>query len=129
MRHAPRSAIHPGLKRKTIAIVLPLCFGWLALARSADIVQNFQGVVYSDVVSLGSAGTPPDTMGAVGLNEFVEFVNGAFSVYSKTGVRQSIISDKQFWTNAGISPTIVNAGISDPRINFRHRQSGPRRPF
>ena len=89
-----------------------------ALLRGQTIVQSFPGVSLSDVDGLGTRGTPPDTMGAAGPNQFVEFVNGAFAIYSKTGVRQSLISDNTFWESAGISASTISAGLTDTRILY-----------
>jgi hypothetical protein len=88
------------------------------LLRGQTIIQSFPGVSLSDVDALGTGGTPPDTMGAAGPNQFVEFVNGAFAIYSKTGVRQSLISDNTFWENAGISAATISAGLTDTRILY-----------
>ena len=82
------------------------------------IITNFTGVNLTDVIGLGTGGTPPDTMGAAGTNQFVEFVNGAFAVYGKAGVRQSLISDITFWENAGISSSTISAGLTDTRIIY-----------
>lgn len=82
------------------------------------IITNFAGLTLTDVVGLGTGGTPPDTMGAAGTNQFVEFINGGFAIYSKAGVRQSLISDTAFWTNAGISSATIAAGLSDTRIIY-----------
>ena len=78
------------------------------------IITNFAGLNYTDV----SGGTPPDTMGAAGTNQFVVFINGGFAVYSKSGVRQSFVTDTAFWTSAGISAGTMAAGLSDPRIIY-----------
>src|SRR5882724_5405452 len=77
------------------------------------IITNFPGLTLSDVVGLGTGGTPPDTMGAAGTNQFVEFINGGFAIYTKSGVRQSFISDIAFWNNAGVSSATIAAGLSD----------------
>src|SRR5438270_12039083 len=61
--------------------------------RAQTIIQNFSGVNLNDDLSLGFNLTPPDTMGAAGTNQFVVFVNRAFAVYNKAGVRQLLISD------------------------------------
>jgi len=90
----------------------------LPLAPAQTIIQNFAGLNSSDVSALGSGGTPPDTMGAAGNNQFVEFINGGFAIYSKSGVRQSLILDETFWLNAGISSATMSAGLSDPRIIY-----------
>ncbi len=82
------------------------------------IIQNFPGLNLTDVSALGTGGTPPDTMGAAGTNQFVVFINGGFAVYTKAGVRQSLVTDEAFWTNAGISLATMSAGITDPRILY-----------
>src|SRR3974377_1222670 len=72
--------------------------------RGQVIIRSFAGVTLANVETLGTGGTPPDTMGAAGTNQFAEFINGAFAVYSKNGVlQQSLITDNTFWENAGIS--------------------------
>lgn len=90
----------------------------IAAPIAAEIVREFQGVTARDVVALGVNLTPPDTMGAVGRDHVVEFVNGALAIYGKDGVRQSIKRDSQFWLDAGISAATLTPGVSDPRITF-----------
>lgn len=85
------------------------------MARSQAIVASFPGISFTDV---GSSLTPPDTMGAVGMNEVVMFCNGGFAVYDKSGTRTSLKSDRQFWLDAGLSSSTVAVRISDPRITF-----------
>ena len=92
------------------AMLLALVFN----VSAQTIITNFAGLNYTDV----GGGTPPDTMGAAGTNQFVVFINGGFAVYSKSGVRQSFVPDDAFWTNAGISPATIAAGLSDPRIIY-----------
>ena len=93
------------------AILVLVC----AVLHSQTILQSFPGVSLSDTTSLGTETTPPDTMGAAGPSQFVEFINGAFAIYDKTGGRQYLIGDETFWRNAGISATALSAGITDPR--------------
>jgi hypothetical protein len=88
------------------------------LASAQTIIKNFSGVNLGDTTGLGTAATPPDTMGAAGTNQFVEFINGAFAVYNKAGVRQALISDITFWENAGISAGTISAGLTDTRIIY-----------
>ncbi len=90
----------------------------LSVSPAQTIIKNFSGVNLSDAEGLGTGGTPPDTMGAAGTNQFVEFINGAFAVYNKSGVRQSLISDTAFWQNAGISSSTLSAGLTDTRIIY-----------
>ncbi len=87
------------------------------------VITNFAGLNYYDIAPISGFTTPPDTMGAAGTNHFVEFINGGFAVYDKTGARSSLISDTAFWPNAGISQATIAAGLTDPRIIF-DAQSG-----
>lgn len=91
-----------------------------AAVSAADpvIVLDVAGLSYDDVAAVSRRLTPPDSMGCVGPNEFVEFINGAYAISTKQGVRQSLMSDTQFWLNAGIDSGVLAAGISDPRITF-----------
>lgn len=103
----------------TAAVLLFSAVGpCVADARGAAVVRSFFSVVHADVVALGTAATPPDAMGAAGLDEFVTFVNGAFAIHSKTGQRRSLVSDREFWRNAGIPPVVADGRLSDPRILF-----------
>ena len=90
----------------------------LATVRGQIIITNFSGLTLSDLNVLGTGGSPPDTMGCAGTNQFVQFINGAFAVYTKAGVRQSLVADSNFWVSAGISPATMAAGLSDPRIQY-----------
>lgn len=89
------------------------------------IGTNVTGTSLSDLPALngGFGFIPPDTMGAVGPNHFVEILNGAYSVYDKSGALVgSRISQTQFWTNAGVTglsnPGGGGVGTGDPRILF-----------
>ncbi len=108
------------LPLQTGRFCLVLVFLALTLSdlRAQIIIQNFSGLTSTDVAALGTGGTPPDTMGAAGTNQFVTFINGGFAIYSKAGVRQSLVSDIAFWTNAGISSATLAAGLTDTRIIY-----------
>ncbi len=89
-----------------------------AIAHGQIIITNFPGLTLNNVSALGTGGTPPDTMGAAGTNQFVEFINGGFAVYNKAGVQQSLVSDITFWENAGISSGTLAAGLTDTRVIY-----------
>jgi len=92
---------------------------WAATtAHGQIIITNFPGLTLNNVTALGTGGTPPDTMGAAGTNQFVEFINGGFAVYNKSGVQQSLVSDIAFWENAGISSNTIAAGLTDTRVIY-----------
>jgi hypothetical protein len=89
-----------------------LCAACAPLALGQQFLgANFTGGTFSD-----SGFVPPDTMGAVGVDHFVEMINGRFSVYRKTdGVRVQSSTLNSFWTTAGIS---VSTFAFDPRILY-----------
>ncbi|MBI1369370.1 MAG: hypothetical protein GC162_12045 [Planctomycetes bacterium] len=82
------------------------------------IGTTFTGNSLNDPTQPGLA--PPDSDGAVGIDYYVEFTNGAYAVYDKnTGALATArVTDKTFWTNAGISAGMLAAGVSDPRIIY-----------
>lgn len=87
-------------------------------AASLTIGQNFTGLTLDKILELKGSEIPvPDSMGAVGSNHFVEFINGAFSIYDKTtGTPVQTISDDQFWTD--VADVDFIGGLSDPRILY-----------
>ena len=105
------------------AIVVLAC----TVLHGQTIIRSFPGVSLNDADALNTGSTPPDTMGAAGPNQFVEFLNGAFAIYSKTGVRQSLISDISFWENAGISAATIAAGLTDVSFMMSAVAAGSRR--
>jgi hypothetical protein len=57
-------------------------------ATIADPLQNFEGLSNQDNFNIfGFRVNPPDPVGDVGPNHYVEMINLVFAVYSKTGVR------------------------------------------
>lgn len=86
-----------------------------------QIGQNFPGSDNSQ-----TRFTPADANGAVGVNDFVEFVNGSFAVYNKSDGSPVVkISDMQFWSNAGPGGGSVGGitfassdAVSDPRVIY-----------
>ncbi len=103
-----------------VAACLLSTVGWLPAAQAGSaILENFQGVALNDTFRLRSASVPPDSMGAAGPDDFVQLINGAFAVYRKDGMlAQPLISDRQFWTNAGIISFGPGPGVTDPRIIY-----------
>jgi hypothetical protein len=80
----------------------------------AGIGQNFT----ASTLRVDSFSLPPDSNGAAGPTNFVEFINGRYSVYNKTnGVRLQTFTDVGFWSGAGIS---IPSGwsVSDPRLVY-----------
>lgn len=113
------------------SLAVSLIFG-LTLAAPAQVAvqigQNFPGDNNSNLISpfTGLPTTPADGNGAVGVNYFVEFINGAFSVYNKSDGSPVVqISDMDFWSNAGPGGTGTGGitfsssdAVSDPRVIY-----------
>src|SRR5262245_41398519 len=78
--------------------------------------QNFTGSSQSVVEFFEF---PPDSMGAVGPNQFAELVNGRFAVYDKTGNLLQSSTQGDFWRAAGvtIAPGFAPSPF-DPRIVY-----------
>src|SRR5207237_81125 len=84
---------------------------------------NFNGVNLNDEFGLGGGYIPPDTMGAVGPNHFMEVINGAVAIYNKSGTRLSLVTLTSFFT-VTISGTTYPRGYAfDPRLLY-DRHSG-----
>ena len=84
----------------------------LAQPYPVTIGQNFTGSTFL----VDSNFRTPDTMGAAGVDHFVELINGRYSVYRKSdGARVQTSTLNQFWTNAGQSAT---GNSFDPRVMY-----------
>jgi PEP-CTERM motif len=81
-----------------------------ASALSVDIGLNFTGAQLAD-----SGYYPPDTMGAVGEDHVVQFINGLYRVFDKTsGALLESKSSYAFWADTGILPS----DNFDPRVTY-----------
>ncbi len=56
--------------------------------------------------------------GSVGPDQVVQLLNGSYTVYSRAGNVLVRTTDSSFWLNAGAPASIVNTGLSDPRIIY-----------
>ncbi|MEX2308081.1 MAG: hypothetical protein WD738_10840 [Pirellulales bacterium] len=82
----------------------------LAQPFPVTIGQNFEGTARL------IQPIPPDTMGAAGIDYFVELNNDEFNVYRKSdGVQVQSKGINQFWIDAGTSPSTTPF---DPRIVY-----------
>jgi hypothetical protein len=81
--------------------------------------QNFAGMSFNDACTGGSCGSgwPPDTNGDVGPNHYIQAVNQAFGIFSKTGTRLAAFTDDQLWSAAGASPCNGNSQ-GDPIVLY-----------
>ncbi len=69
---------------------------------AGSLVAGFEGISQYDVASVGRNFIPPDTIGAAGRTQYMQFTNGGVAVYDKmTGSRSSFVSDTTFWNTVG----------------------------
>lgn len=97
------------------ALAAAFALSALAAAAQAQITwRGFEGTAQLDNFSLDGAFRPPDTMGAVGLTQYVETTNGSVTVYDKaSGTVLSRVGANAFWQAAGAS-----GSAGDQRVLF-----------
>ena len=91
----------------------------IADAPAPSPLQNFAGLKRNDVcnaVACG-AGTPPDTNGAVGPNNYIQSVNSSFAIYSKTGTLQASFTENALFAASGTNPCNGNS-FGDPVVLY-----------
>ena len=73
---------------------------------AGSVVAGFEGISQYDVASVGRNFIPPDTIGAAGRTQYMQFTNGGVAVYDKlTATRSSFVSDVTFWNSVGQTGT------------------------
>jgi autotransporter-associated beta strand protein len=85
-----------------------------AFGQTANTGQNFLGTTNTNN---SSPLTPPDTMGSIGPNHFVQTVNQVVAIYTKGGALVSQVSEASFWhAVSGIGASTATSG--DPRMLY-----------
>lgn len=64
------------------------------------------------------AGYPPDTVGDVGSNYYIEAVNTSFAVYNKTGTQLAISTFSTLWSGAGTGTPCDSNNAGDPVVLY-----------
>lgn len=109
---------HPSI----LSRLVPLALASLAMVGASQAaptitVRGFNGTTQVDACALNSCFRPPDTMGAVGTTQFMEFSNGGNTVYDKSsGAILSRVNPATFWAGVGL-PGGANG---DQRVLFDH---------
>jgi uncharacterized membrane protein len=81
---------------------------------SATVGLNFDGV---GLPSYTPSGAPPDTEGAIGATQYVQWVNTAFAVYNKTNGATALgpVNGNTLWQGFG-TPQCANDNDGDPIV-------------
>lgn len=110
-------------KRSCLTATLSILFGSFTVGMTGTatagvyLQENFSGLSQNDTCAMGRCFRPPDTMGAMGNNTYLEAINGGVAVYNRNGTLAAPIqSDTTFWANAG-SPFAASAS-GDSRVLF-----------
>ena len=87
-----------------------------------NVGTNFAGITLQDqFTAFGRGSIPPDTMGAVGPNHFMEVINSSVAIYNRTGTRLSHVSLDSFFTVDDGGTTYPRLGAFDPRVVYDRR--------
>jgi hypothetical protein len=76
--------------------------------------QNFDGLSFSDV----GAGYPPDTVGDVGPNNYIEAVNTGFRIFNKTGGTLVTSTFNTLWSGAATGTPCDTFHGGDPTVIY-----------
>ena len=81
---------------------------------------SFAGLSHDGACTGGTcgAGYPPDTVGDVGPNHYVEAVNTAVGIYSKTGTQLAAFTFNSLWSGAGTGTACDTANNGDPTVVY-----------
>lgn len=77
---------------------------------------GFAGLTFTDSFFI-----PPDTMGAIGPNHFMEVINGAVAVFTRSGTRLSRVTLESFFTVVSGGTTYPRGIAFDPRVLYDRR--------
>ena len=82
--------------------------------------QNFAGLSRTDAVTGGTAGagTPPDINGDVGPNNYIEAVNDAYGIYSKTGTLQASFTENSLFSGGPTGTLCDTNSFGDPVVVY-----------
>jgi hypothetical protein len=90
----------------------------IALAPMPAPIQNFDGLSFTQSVTGGQAGAgfPPDVNGDVGPNHYIQSVNDAWAIYSKTGTLLAAFTENALWLGAGTGTPCDSSNFGDPVV-------------
>ncbi len=84
--------------------------------------QNFAGLAFAGTCSgtLCGAGWPPDPVGDVGPNHYVEAVNTSIGIFSKTGTQLAAFTFDSLWSGAGTGTPCDDSHFGDVTVLYDH---------
>jgi uncharacterized repeat protein (TIGR01451 family) len=81
---------------------------------------SFDGLHFAGTCTGGScgAGWPPDTVGDVGPNHYVEAVNTSVGIFTKTGTQLAAFTFNSLWSGAGTGTACDTTHRGDPTVVY-----------
>ncbi|WP_423226756.1 hypothetical protein [Candidatus Amarolinea aalborgensis] len=81
---------------------------------------NFAGLGKNSTCTGGSCGSgwPPDTVGDVGPNHYIQAVNTAVGIYNKTGAQLAAFTFNSLWSGAGTGTACDSTHRGDPTVIY-----------
>ncbi len=86
----------------------------LSLGAMPAPIRNFAGMSSAD----GGSYQPPDVNGDVGPNHYIQAVNAAFAIYSKSGVLLASFTENALWAGRGGTTPCENQNHGDPVVIY-----------
>lgn len=105
---------HPPAKSGATALPDPVVQTSTPIEAASTSLSQWQGLGY-DFPNFTIVGVPPDPNMAVGPNHIVQWVNGGFAVFDKTGHTLYSVDDSTFWGNSNCNQL---GGYSDPIVQY-----------
>jgi hypothetical protein len=84
-----------------------------------DASESFAGLSHNSMCTGGQCGSgwPPDPNGDIGPNHYIEAVNSAIGIYSKTGTLLASFTEDNLWSGVGTTPCNGNSQ-GDPVVIY-----------
>ncbi len=118
IHHATSAAALPSATRQAaFRLQRPAAVPRTASTAGFYVDSQFMGLSLVNTINLGAGEIPPDMGGAASDKYVFQVINGGVATYDLQG---NLVAkpelDSTFWLRAGVPKSIVNAGVSDPRI-------------
>ena len=109
----------PGIKRPPSGPVAPEAPD-IVSGQMPGPLQNFAGLSHNDSCTGGQcgAGWPPDPNGDVGPNHYIEAVNSAFAIYSKTGTLLASFTENSLFSGGPTGTVCDTDSDGDPVVLY-----------
>jgi len=117
-KHAAGVVVMPSAKERTgFSLKRPASVPRTTSTAGFYVDSQFQGLSLVSTINLGAGFIPPDMGGGANDKYVVQVVNGGLAIYDKQGtLLDKPKLDSTFWLQAGVPASIVNVGVSDPRV-------------